>query len=64
MKRFVLITVVPVLVAFGAGMSVGSALTSSSEASSRASASGISPEAIHRGIDARTLPQTEVRDFN
>ena len=64
MKRFIMITVVPVVVAFGAGISVGSVLTSISDASSRATASGISPEAIHRAIDARTLPETEVRDFN
>jgi hypothetical protein len=64
MKRFVLITVVPVLVAFGAGIAIGSGLTSTSDTSSRASVWGISPEAIQRGIDARTLPATEVRDFN
>jgi hypothetical protein len=64
MKRFILITVVPVLVAFGAGVSVGSVLTSSADAPPHTSASGISPEAIHRSIDTRSLPETRVRDFN
>lgn len=62
MRRFVLLTVVPLSIAFGAGIAVGSALTS--KAPAQAGASSFSPEAIQRGIDARTLPETEVRDFN
>jgi hypothetical protein len=64
MKRFVLITVVPVVIAFGAGISVGSALMSISSASSRMAASGVSPEALQGSIDARALPVTQVGDFN
>ena len=64
MQRFVLSTVVPALIAFGAGIAVGTVLTPISKASPQAAASGVSPEAIHRAIDARTLPETEVRDFN
>ena len=64
MRRFVLITVVSLAIAFGAGVAVGAALTSSVTASVPAGAASISPEAIQRGIDARTLPETTVRDVN
>jgi hypothetical protein len=64
MKRLVLATFVPVSMAFGAGMALDSTLTSISNPSPQSTASSFSPEAIQRSIDARTLPETWVRDFN
>lgn len=64
MKQLVLATVVPVALAFGAGIAVGPALMPISNASTQAKESSFSPEALQRGIDARTLPLTEVRDFD
>ena len=53
-----------VVAAFGAGMAFQSLMFVPEAESARAPLAAFSPETLQRSIDARTLPETQVADYN
>ncbi len=63
MRKFAL--GISVVTAFGAGMAVQSLMFAPPLASARPPAASVfSPDALQLRIDARTLPETPVQDYN